>query len=374
VRVSREEAFEVYKRQASTATAKYVALDRDWFARFAVDLSAASIDAWALQHKDQIEDAFKTEKDRFSAGCSLVSEIVFPFESDATDAQKAQLRTAADAALEHIQKGHVPFEVEARQSGKGDTALAGGYLGCLNESYGTGAKELMEAVGRLKDHEVSGVIESARGFHILRSEGKLNEAELDATVRHSIARRMAARFQADEAMHKFAAQLSDKAKAGADLEKTLDALLVELVTPKGTAKAAAAKAMADKSSPALSDAAKPKVTVSMPFTIDETPGREFMPSQYSGVGAKIFALDKPGAFLPQPVQTIQGVAVVSLVSKKEVTREDFDKDASLMMERMREEKSREALVDYVARLRKAAAASIKVDDDLKNMKIRGADE
>jgi ferritin len=45
-----------------------------------------------------------------------------------------------------------------------------------------------------------------------------------------------------------------------------------------------------------------------------------------------------------------------------------------MMERMREEKSREALVDYVARLRKAAAATIKVDEELKNMKIRGSDE
>jgi parvulin-like peptidyl-prolyl isomerase len=78
--------------------------------------------------------------------------------------------------------------------------------------------------------------------------------------------------------------------------------------------------------------------------------------------------------LAGPVPTTQGVAVVGLVSKKEATREDFAKDASLMIERMREEKSREALVEYVARLRKNAASTIKVEDDLKNMKIRGADE
>ncbi len=368
VRVSRDEAFQIYQRQASTVTAKYVALDRDWFARFAVELSTASIDAWAAQHQDQIDDAIKTDKDKFSAGCSLVSEIAFPFGAETTDAEKGQLRTAADTALEHIRKGHVPFDVEARRSGRGDNALAGGYLGCLNEAYGTGAKELMEVAGKLKEHEVSGVIESARGFHILRFEGKLNEAELDATVKHATARRLAARFLADEAMQKFATQLSDKAKAGADLETTLNALVAELTASKPLVKPAAN----DKPSAALTDPSKPKVTISMPFTVDETPGREFL--AYSGVGAKIFALDKPGALLAGPVPTMQGVAVVGLVSKKEATREDFEKDASLMIDRMREEKSREALVEYVARLRKNAASTIKVEEDLKNMKIRGADE
>ena len=366
VRVSRDEALQIYQRQASTATAKYVALDRDWFARYAVDLSAASVDAWATQHKDQIDDAIKTEKDRFSAGCNLVSEIAFPFSADMTDAEKAQLRAAADAALEHVRKGRVPFETEARRSGRGDSALAGGYVGCLNESYGTGAKELMDVVTKLKDHEVSGVVESARGFHILRLEGKLNEAELDATVQHATARRLAARFLADEAMQKFAVQLSDKAKAGTDLEAATNALLNDLL-------GVGAKATeSDKAVAALADTAKPKASTSMPFTVDEAPGREFLP--YSGVGAKIFALDKPGAVLAEPVPTMQGLAVVSLVSKKEATREDFDKDAALMMERMREEKAREALVDYVARLRKTVAASIKVDEDLRNMKIRGSDE
>ena len=367
VRVSREEAFQVYQRQASTATAKYVALDRDWFGKFAVDLSNSAIDGWAAQHKEQIEDAFKTEKDRFSAGCNLVSEIAFPFSAETTDAEKAQLRTQADTALEHLRKAHVPFDVEARQSSRGDAAMAGGYLGCLNESYGTGAKELMEVVANLKDHEVSGVVESARGFHILRFEGKLNEAELEATVRHAIARRLAARFLADEAMQKLALALTTKAKAGAELEATVNALVSELVTSKGAAKAAT-----DATSLALSDSAKPKVAVSMPFTVDETPGREFLP--YSAVGAKIFGLDKPGAVLSEPVQTTRGVAVVSLVSKKEASREDFDRDASAMMERMREEKSREALVEYVARLRKVAASTIKIDENLKNMKIRGTDE
>jgi peptidyl-prolyl cis-trans isomerase D len=361
VRVSREEAFDVYQRQASTVTAKYVALDHDWFARFALELNDAAVDGWAAQHKDQVSDAVKTDKERFSAGCTLVSEIAFPFGADTTDAEKTQLRNQADTALARIRKES--FETVARQMGRGETALLGGYLGCLNESYGTGAKELMEAASKLKDHEVSAVVESARGFHILRLEGKLNEAELDATAERATARRLATRFLADEAMQKFATQLSDKVKAGTAMEAATTALVSELFAGKGAAEAQAR---------ASADAAAPKVTTSMPFTADETPGREFLP--FSGIGAKVFALDKPGAVLTAPVPTMQGVAVVSLVSKKEATRDDFEKDAPAMMERMRDEKAKEALVEYVARLRKQAAAGIKIDDDLKNMKIRGSDE
>ena len=45
-----------------------------------------------------------------------------------------------------------------------------------------------------------------------------------------------------------------------------------------------------------------------------------------------------------------------------------------LMERMREEKGREAVIEYVARLRKLAESTIKVEDGLRNLKIRGSDE
>jgi peptidyl-prolyl cis-trans isomerase D len=363
VRVSHEEAFHVYERTATTATVEYVTLDRDWFARYVVNHAPAAIDAWADAHKDQVDDAVKSDKDRFVAGCSLVSEISFPFTGDSTDAEKTAVRAQADAALERVKKDRVPFDVVARQSSKGDNAVYGGYIGCLNESYGTGSKELMDAVAQLKDHEVSGVIESARGFHVLRLEGKLAEAEIDATVRHAAARRLSVRFLADEAMQAFATKLLDKAKSTAMLKEALDPLLSELVP---------APLAADKNaSLALADEDRPQVKNSMPFTIDGTPGPEFSP--YSGVASRILALDKPGTLLPEPAATVDGVAVVRLVSKREATRESFEKDAGQLLERMREEKGREAVIEYVARLRKLAEPTIKVEDGLRNLKIRGDD-
>jgi peptidyl-prolyl cis-trans isomerase D len=365
VRVSPDEAFEIYKRQASTATVEYITLDRDWFARYVVDLSPTVVENWTSQHKDQIDDAIKSDKDRFVAGCTLVSEIVFPFENDASDADKATLRGKVDAALERITKGHEPFATVARQVSKGDQALSGGYLGCLNESYGTGAKELMDAAAQLKDNEISSVVESARGFHVLRREGKLNEADVNVTLRRAAGMRLAARFLADESMQTFATKLHEQAKNAAVLQSALDALLPTLVgAPKNADKLATL--------PALLDDTKPRVKNSAAFTVDAVPGPEFSP--YSAIGAKIFAVEKEGDLLPAPVPTSQGTAIVRLVAKHEATRDAFDKEGASLVERMRAEKGREALSEYVARLRKLAAASIKVEDGLRNLKIRGSDE
>jgi peptidyl-prolyl cis-trans isomerase D len=363
VRVSRDEAFEIYKRTSSTATVEYVVLERDWFARYIVDLSPASLESWANQHKDQIDDAVKSDKDRFTAGCTLVSEILFPFSGDATDAEKTTLRGYADGALERVKKEHEPFEAVARRVSKGEQALAGGYLGCLNESYGTGAKELMDVVARMKDHEISPVIESARGFHVLRLEGKLAEADIDATVRKAATLRRAVRFLAEDALQNFATKLHEQAKTAPSLATALNTLLPTLVPTPADSKAPVL---------ALIDEKKPQLKNSAPFTVDSVPGPEFSP--YSGVGAKIFALEKAGELLPGPVGTTEGSAIVRLVAKHEATRESFDKEGAPLVERMREEKGREAVVEYVERLRKLAAATIKVEDGLRNLKIRGSDE
>lgn len=107
-------------------------------------------------------------------------------------------------------------------------------------------------------------------------------------------------------MQAFATKLHEQAKTAPALQAALDALLPALV-PTTT--------NADKNAvvPALADASKPQVKNSAPFAVDSVPGPEFSP--YSGVGAKIFAIAKPGELLPGPVGTSQGLAIVRLGRK-----------------------------------------------------------
>jgi peptidyl-prolyl cis-trans isomerase D len=363
VRIAPEEAFLAYRRQADKAIARYVNLSKEWFSRLVVDLSPERLEKWGVEHKDEVDAAFKTDQARFVAGCPLVSELVFPFAESSTDEEKGRLRSQADAALARVKAGKDSFEMVARQSSQGETAIEGGVLGCFGESYGTGYKELSPIVAGLKDGEVSSVVESARGFHVLRLEGKLAEADVQAVGRRASVRRLAVRFLADEAEKSFADRLIDRTRAGADIEDVTRTLLAELFPTKSEGGAAALP-------PALVDERRPRVVRSQPFGGDGTPGEEFSP--FSGIGQKLLAL-APGAVFPQPVDTMGGSAVVVLASKIEATREDFEKNAEGLMQQLRDEKARDALVDYIARLRKAAGP-VQIDQSLVNLKIRGGDE
>ncbi len=363
VRISRDEAYQQYVAGASKATAKYVELERDWFGRFAVDLSDKAVDAWLGQHKAQVDDAWKTDKDLWKAGCPLVSEVLLPFPPDVSDADKTALRAKADAALERLTKGKQAFATVAREAGQGDAALLGGSLGCLTPSYGTGADALLEAVKGLAPGKTSAVIESKRGFHILHHNGLLAEAELERVGQRAVARRLAARFLADEALRKVGTRLLELAKAGSSLDDALKTVLDETIpTPKDKG----------KQSPALADGVRPKVTTSDSFTRDGSPGESFSP--FSGVGTKLFGLGKAGTLLPELVDTQKGVAVLSLATLALATREEFEAVSPRLMERMREFKALEALVEHVERLRKAANGKLKVDENLKNLKVRGSDD
>ncbi len=359
VRISPEEAFLAYRQRADRTVAKYVALSREWFTRLAIDSSPAAVESWAAEHMGEVEDALKGARPRFVAKCPLVSEIVFRFPENATDEEKAEVRGLADAALARL-KGREPFELVARQSSEGEAAPEGGSLGCFDESYGTGYAELVEVTKKLLVGEVSPVVESPRGFHLLRLDGELAEADVDKVARQMTARRLAVRFLADQEFQKYADALIAGGQKGTDLAEVNQALLSALV-PKA----------ADGTEPvALRDSRRPKLVISEPFGVDGSPGEDFSP--FSGVGQRL-AGTPVGQIYPKPLDIMGGVAVVAVVSRTEASREDFEKNGAALTEALRDEKAYDAVVDYVARLRKTMG-SIKKDQGLVNLKVRGSDE
>lgn len=368
VRVSREEGWEAYSRANSKAVVKYVILDRSWFGRYVADTSAAAIESWVNDNKEQVDSAYSTDKAKYSKDCPLVSEVVFPFAPDATDEQKSTLRTEADTAYRRISKDQEPFEVVARQMSQDESALVGGSIGCLDASYGPDVKELLDAIAGLKPGQISAVLETSHGFHILRLDGRLAESDVDVYGRMATGRRLAVRFLADEAMRKFAEGLIERAKAQGDLDKALEQQLSELFTLPNQQ----AGKKTSVGTRALEAEEAPKVETSPPFTIDGAPSLEF--SAFSGVGSQVFALDKPGELVPAPVVLSRGLSVVMLSSKSPADRKEFETSASSTLASLREAKAHDALVNYVARLRKQASHQIEVDASLNDLKIRGVDD
>jgi peptidyl-prolyl cis-trans isomerase D len=367
VRVSESEAWLQYERERSTAVARVATIPRDWLARWAVDVSDAATDTWITANGAQVDDAWKGAKERFKPGCALVAEIVVGFEPDAPDETKVDKRQEIDRALQRLKNGE-SFERVARSASSGPSSLVGGERGCLGESDGPGAKELLDALKGMRPGAVSPVVETATGFHLLKLQGTLDEKSLEKVGRRVVARPLMARFRADELAKELAQKLIDKAQTTKLDDDLIQALAAELVSrlPKDKPKTGA-----QDEHPALADAGRPKLETSAPFPIMGSPVPDALPSERAAL--ELFKLDKPDAVLTKPIATQSGLAVVQLKEKSVAKREEFEKDKAAALRTLRQAKGREALMRYLAALRNQSKDKIKLDAALAEEQGGGSD-
>lgn len=380
VRVSESEAWLQFQRERSTAVARVASIPRDWFAKWVVDLSDAATDKWIAENEKQVEEAYKTAKESFTPGCPLVSEILVPFAADASEETKVDKRAEIDKALARLKTES--FETVAKTASANASAIVGGEIGCVGENYGPGHKELTDALKGMKPGSVSPVVESAKGFHLLKLHGKLDAANLDKVAKRIVARKLMARFRADELAKEFAGELvkrtKNKTKLDEDLVKEL-ALEYALrgpiksktkpkppPAPKPKAPGTSAEEPADEASepashPALADDSRPKVEVTAPFPVMGSPVPNALPDERPAL--KLFELT-PDQTLEKPVATDDGLAVVQLKEKTVAKKDEFEKNKADALRALRETKGREALMRYIAALRTESKDKIKLDAEI----------
>jgi peptidyl-prolyl cis-trans isomerase D len=358
VRVSEDEAFMLYQRERSRAVVRTVLLQRDWFAKWAADASDEAVNRWAAENSGQVDDAWKTAQANWKEGCPVVSEIRSEFPPDADDQDKVLARDKIEQARKLLGEKR-PFAEVARQLSDGATAVQGGELGCLNDSYGEGSKELLEAVQKLEVGAISPVVETPHGFHVLKLDQKLSAADVERVGRRTVARKLAVRFEADERLKKFGQTLIERATKGEKLEDVTRELAAATIAQAKTP-AKAVKTKGEETQPALEDALRPKVEISAPFGPTQTPLTNALPSE--APASKAFALERADAVHPDLIATEQGYAVMQLKEKELATREGFQKDRALILHNLRQEKSYDAVSRYLAELRKAKGDKLKVNE------------
>lgn len=351
VRVSSNEV----KSVAERAVVRSVNISRDWFAKYAIDTSPATVDRWAFENRAQVDAAWNSEKANWTEGCPLIREVVIPMPSMALDNEQSQYRRKAEEARARIQGGESFASVAAALS-SGPASLIGGEVGCLSKAYGIGSEELLKAVEKLKVGELSGVIDSPRGFHIVELLGKLDAAKVEETARKHIAHGLYAHFAAEEAAHKFADSLIERVKAGQKLEDAVRELSEEVVKahpapkPKGNAKGDASAGAA-----ALSAQDRPRFEISAPFARSGNPLPDVEPKE--SLAAHAFELAKPETLAEKPFETSTGWVVMQL---KELTPPDAS-EAAQVENTLWQYKADEAVAKYVAELRRAAGSKVVVD-------------
>ena len=354
VRVPDSEAFSIYERSRSRAVVRSVTLERSWFGRFAVDQNDAAIEKWATEHAAQVDDSFKALADEFAADCPLVSEISVALPPGASDTEKAAARERIGALRDRVQKGEA-FESVAREASANVSAAFGGRVGCPTSSYGPDAQTIRTAAQKLERGALSDVIETSRALVVLRLDGKLDKAAAASEGRLQTSRMLYLKFKQDEAMQGFARDLTGKVKAGAKLEDVVKATTDEIArrsfTPKPGAKDPGTP-------PALLASDRPKFEVSPPFTLSGNPLPDVEPRE--SLAARAFALGKADAVDEKPIETSTGLVVIQLKELTPVSREEFEKDKWTVVASLRKAKAADALVRYVADLKRAAGDKLTI--------------
>ena len=353
-RVSEAEAFAMFDAQKSTATVRTVVLERSWFAKYAIDTSEAAAEKWAAENTAPVEEAWKADKDKFVAGCPLVSEITLALPPNAFDTEKTPVKERITALRERVTKGE-SFEAVAREASSAASAPLGGKVGCLNATYGLGSDTLLEAAKKLTPGGISEVLETPRGFHVLRLDGTLDAAHVEREGKKQLARGLYLASAADQSMRLFAAELIKQAQSGAKLEEANRALSDELArrtAPKTAAKGAGLP-------PGLLATDRPRFEVSTPFSAAGNPLPDLETRE--GLTTRAFALAAPDAVDPKPIDTATGLVVLQLKEKTPASREEFAKDKLAIIRDLAQAKANEALSRYVAELKRAAGTKLTVD-------------
>jgi len=154
--------YEENKKQfevAEQAKAEYVVLSLDALLSQVV-VGDAEVKAWYESHKDRYQ---QSEERR-------ASHILLMANADTAAADKSKVRAKADEVLKEVQKSPAKFAELAKQySQDPGSAGKGGDLGFF--ARGMMVKSFDDTVFKLKDNEISGVVESEFGFHIIKLTG-----------------------------------------------------------------------------------------------------------------------------------------------------------------------------------------------------------
>ena len=118
----------------------------------------------------ELQEAYRAKQQQYQvAGGQTVSHILFLFPPYSTEQDEQRLRAKAEAVLQQLRNGG-EFTALARQYSDGPSAETGGLLGTFRP--GELLPGFEEAAATLKPGEISDVVRTRIGLHIIRLEAR----------------------------------------------------------------------------------------------------------------------------------------------------------------------------------------------------------
>ena len=383
--VSEAEAFETYKREKSSAKIEYVSLHKDYFARKYLDVSPKAVETWTEGHAKEVDEAWTSRKEAYPAGCRKVRHILVQVQS-ATAPQghpREEAQSIIEKARARIEKGE-SFEIVAAEVSEDDTSSKkGGDLGCFKKGRYPGTLD-DSVFAQKKPGMLDAMVETPVGFHLVEIVTFIDadEAKAEKQGRMAVAKDLMMAMEVESMVADAAKRIREAASGGKSLQDAIDGTLAALDEKYGVTKDEKKKDKKPAKEAGDDDAGdtepeepgRPSVETSASFTKMDSPPFEGAAPGEDPVRLA-FSIEKEGQVASDLVRLEDGYAVVRLKERKAITQEDFGKERDEYMGRMLYAKRNDLLVDYIARLREAAAGEVKISEKwAQEPKKKGGDD
>jgi len=341
-RISDDEAHAEFAVTNSKIVIEHVQLSRDWYGR-QVESSDEAVSKWAATNAKELDEAFEGKKDEFAPSCRKARHILVRVDdSGDKEVAKKKAREKLDSARKLLDGKESFADVARALSEDSHSAAQGGSLGCFAAGKlvrPNTAKAVDDAVYATDKGQVSGVVESNFGLHLVTVDALFEGAAAEKEGRSQIARERFLKVEADRLAAEAAKEIGAAASGGKTLQQATDAHLA--AHPVKGAK--------------VEDADRPKVETSSEFTMAGPP----FPGVESPLQAAhaLFQLEV-GSVLVDPIKTYTGFAVARLKEKKPLDPKEWDEKRAQIIDSLRQEKQRDALIAYVHLLREKYAKTI----------------
>jgi peptidyl-prolyl cis-trans isomerase D len=355
VSVSPGELWDAYVREQESAKLKYVRFSTAYYGQ-QLQQSESELNAFMTQHQKEVDAEYEKQKARYTGLEKQVRarHILIKVAESASDEQKQAARAKIDALLARARKGEDFASLARANSQDEGSAKKGGDLGF--NPKGRMVKPFDDAQFALKPGEISDVVESTFGLHVIKVEA-IREGDVPvAEAKHELAEKLFRDGRSAELAKRAANELLQKAQAGQTLE---DAVAGVTGTP--------ARAAGDEAPDSAADPLAPQVRETRAFGRTDTAIAG--PFDSTPLVKAAYELTEQQPLPSAPMQLGDDWFVYRLESKVLANKAAFTAEEQARIENgLLRRKRTEMLKAYVRGLRDQAIASkdIFVDADLIN--------
>ena len=356
VEVSEREVWDAYVSENDRARIKYVRFSPSYY-REQLAPTAAELDAWVAAHPEEIDREYEQNRHRYTNLEPQVRarHILIKASRDAAEDVRAAARTRAEGLLRQI-RGGADFATLARENSEDPgSARRGGDLDY--NPRGRMVAEFDETQFNLEVGQVSDVVETNFGFHIIKVEGKREGDVPEDEAKRELADRLYKDERAKTMAREAAAGALEALSNGTpidDIQDWIDRRERGEPEPEPTEAEPEEEEEADPAEPEEErNPLAPTMRESMSFGRADNPIRG--PFDSGPLVRDVFSRNLDDPRPAEPLELGNDYVIYQLTERTEATEEDFtDEVRQRLRDGLLRAKRDEALRAYITRLRDQA--------------------